>query len=388
MEKIYKNKKSLINPFSIGVILFIFLLLFVSFYDTGDNYSTTQSKSSFFQSKDYSQQDEIDETKIFKLEKTYVGQEKTISESSQFLELGSIEKFNVLFEEGSFNLKSSVFSSNSYYVELYPDYIGDIDSILIYFEPQYITGKEQLLEVNINDLRFVQSTLNARNSPIKIKFDQILKNLDILKITVAIKGVDYFSATNVKMDNFRILEKRINEKTKTKSFNFQTNLESLDEMDLELSIRCKTKTDYGYIDVLINNKSLTTVMPNCNLGEEIITIPVPTDILDGDKNKLTFQTNSFFQITYNLKSKYSASSNIYRFTINNFNDFLDIVMYGNFDKDIIDLRINAKTISLKRDEVISIFQYLKIGVNQINIITKPVEIEEFVIEKVDYYERD
>jgi len=46
---------------------------------------------------------------------------------------------------------------------------------------------------------------------------------------------------------------------------------------------------------------------------------------------------------------------------------------------------NKKNITLRRDEVLSIFPYLKLGVNQVRFLTKPLEIEEFVIEKAEYY---
>jgi hypothetical protein len=60
-------------------------------------------------------------------------------------------------------------------------------------------------------------------------------------------------------------------------------------------------------------------------------------------------------------------------------------MYGDFDKEIIDIKLNSQIMSLRRDEIKSIIQYLRFGTNELKILTKPVEIKEFIIEKNEFY---
>jgi hypothetical protein len=386
-----KTKKAIINPFSIGIILFLFLLIFVLFSDIETN-NNSNDKYSYLNNKEKTSSitsidEEIDPSKIFKLGKTYIGKEKTVVENSEYFELGAIERFLQL-HSGSFNLKKKLFGSSFYYFEIPIENKKFLDSLLFYFEPEYLSGSDAMFNININNLKFIKTPIDAKNTPIKIKLDNTTKNADSLKIEISILNDGFFSFPNVRINDFKVLGKMLSDKNSKKDFYFQTNLRSIDELDLELIVRCRDKKEYGFVDISINENLIETLIPNCNLGEEVINIPIPLSILDGDKNKLTFETDSFFQISYNLNSKYLEQGNVYRFTINNFNDFLDIVVYGNFDKEVIDIKVNSKTLSLKKDEVLSIFPYLKIGVNQVKILTSPLEIEEFVVEKVDYYNSD
>ncbi|NQZ85455.1 MAG: hypothetical protein HRU03_07085 [Nanoarchaeales archaeon] len=59
-------------------------------------------------------------------------------------------------------------------------------------------------------------------------------------------------------------------------------------------------------------------------------------------------------------------------------------MYGDFDRTVIDVKINNHQITLVRNEIESILDLLRIGTNEIKILTDKVEIEELIIENDRY----
>lgn len=63
-------------------------------------------------------------------------------------------------------------------------------------------------------------------------------------------------------------------------------------------------------------------------------------------------------------------------------------MSGDFDKSVVDIKINNQQIVLVRNEIKSILNYLRIGTNEIKILNDKVEFKELVIEndRWNYYE--
>jgi len=58
-----------------------------------------------------------------------------------------------------------------------------------------------------------------------------------------------------------------------------------------------------------------------------------------------------------------------------------VFIYGEFDVDAIDIKLNNEILSVNKNEIQSIIRHLKYGTNEITILTKPVEIEELSIEQ-------
>ena len=113
---------------------------------------------------------------------------------------------------------------------------------------------------------------------------------------------------------------------------------------------------------------------------------VPLSILKNQgANSIIMETEGYYKVAYSLNKIYFNDKDVYKFTINSFNDIVDVIIYGDFDKNVIDLRLNSQTFSLARDEIKSIIPYLRFGTNELRILTKPVEIEELIVEKNEFY---
>lgn len=156
---------------------------------------------------------------------------------------------------------------------------------------------------------------------------------------------------------------------------------------MNLAIKCSViKETSEAIKVNLNNQTILDQNPNCRSYYDTINVNLPLDSLNSDgRNQIVLQTNGLYKIAMSVNKIYLNNKDTYKFTLNSFNDLIDVIMYGDFDKDVIDLRVNSQTISLKRNEIKSILQYLRYGTNEIDILTKPVEIKKLIVEKNQYY---
>ena len=117
-----------------------------------------------------------------------------------------------------------------------------------------------------------------------------------------------------------------------------------------------------------------------------ITGNIPLNILNGDdeKNTIEFEPDGFYKLGYGINKIYYNDKKNYKFHLNNYNGIGDVIMYGDFDRTVIDVKINNHQITLVRNEIESILDLLRIGTNEIKILTDKVEIEELIIENDRY----
>jgi hypothetical protein len=132
---------------------------------------------------------------------------------------------------------------------------------------------------------------------------------------------------------------------------------------------------------LLNGQIVFQDNPNCKSSNTVLEKNIPLNLLNNGYNELTLSTNGYYKLAVRVNEIYFNDQDTYYFNVDNFNNINDIVIYGDFDQDVIDLYINDRLISLGRREVKSILPYLVYGLNKITILTKPVEIKNLYIRK-------
>lgn len=221
--------------------------------------------------------------------------------------------------------------------------------------------------------------------PIKV---QDPENFSGIHFSLEIQDVSWYSLFNwnkLDLSEVKIAEIKEDKSNKIRDFNFQIQEEDLERVYVDLSLVCDTTKEISdAIKVTVNGFTIANPNPNCLSRNTKITANVPLNILNEEKNSLVLETDGFYTVAYSINKIYFNDKDVYKFTVNSFNDLIDVVMYGDFDKSVIDLKLNDKLISLKRDEIVGIMPYLEFGVNEIEFLDKPIEIKEFVVEKSEF----
>ena len=384
---IIKNNKA-VAEVGIGIIIMALLLLVGGiFFDSDYSSKNTYIKQ---KSENYNNVDSYPYASyLFYLNNTEIGRQQKITESFPNIELGSKEVSNIIHLGSSFRLISNPFTSNSYFVDLSFSNPENTNFILVYFNPKRLWGDNH---INFYvDNKLVTTTL-ARDfdMPIKIPINiQNPENFSKLRLEMEIEKPKWYNIFNWnKMDfqEFKVAELSQNKNNNERNFNFEVgNTKYLERVYLALSIECdEIKEISDAIEVNINGYIVSNENPRCTSRFNTIEANIPLNILE-EKNSINLKTNGFYKVGYSVNKIYFNDQQTYKFTINSFNDLVDVIIYGDFDKEVIDIRLNGQTMSIPRDEIKSIIHYLRFGVNELKILTKPVEIKELIIEKNQFY---
>ena len=377
-----------------GIVIIVMaglLLLGGIFFDDGPN----QSKKSYFLKKDQVKNSQgyivdgyPEDSYLFYLNETDIGKQKKVTESFPNIELGSKIEYNTVYLGNSFRLNANPFNANRKQVSFQLSDPDEVRSLLVYFNPHRSSGEQELI-IAANGIIISQNLAKSSDIPIKIYLNQIpLENSSKITLTFGLDKPDWFSLFNwnkMDVEEVRIVEIKKDENNNQKEFDFFVSKEFLEESYLDLTISCDEGKELGdAIKATVNGYIISNTNPKCTSRQNRITSNISTNILKDGANRLVLETDGYYKVAYGITKKYFNDQEVYKFNINSFNDIIDVVMYGDFDKDIIDVRINTQTISLRRDEIKSIVSYLRFGTNEIKFLTKPVEIEEFVIEKNEF----
>jgi len=381
-----KNKKATTskkgtNQVGIGIIVMAVLLLLGAIFIDDSN---PNSKANYLDNKKNNSLGYPEESYIFYLNDTDIGRQKKVTENFPNIELGSKEEYNTIYIGNNFRLNANPFTSNPYSFDLNIDKPEDVNSILVYFKSDRISG-ENPVDITFGDI-LVQSQMDSRDSPVKI---YITKDINYSnKMTFEIqkpKGYDVFNWNKLDVLDLKIVEVRQNKANNLKQFDFEVEKLDLERAYIELVVSCDEVVEISpSIKVKVNDYIISDSNPLCTSKNSRISADIPLSVLKSNKNRIEFETEGYYKMAYSFNKIYFNDEETYKFNINNFNDIIDIVMYGDFDKEIIDMKINGQIMTLKNDEIKSIIPYLRYGKNEIKFLTKPLEIEEFVIEKNEF----
>lgn len=381
-KKIHINHKNASSQIGIGIILMAVLLLFGSiFIDDNSN-----SKQDYLNQKtqNTNNNEYPKDSYLFYLNNTDIGKQKKVTESYPNIEIGSREQNNIIYIGNDFKLKSNPFSKTYYSFEVNLKNPQNVEELLLYFDPKRITGKENII-VLVNNQLFYDNQARTNELPIVID-KKFATNQTKATITIMLnkpKFYQIFNWNSFEIKNLKVMEVSRDTANNKKSYNFQLDKNDLERVELNLITNCKkTSTETNKpIKTTINGYIISNFNPQCDKYINKETKEIPQNILKTNKNTLTFETDGYYSLGYSINKIYYTDKDLYKFTINSFNDIIDVIIYGDFDKDVIDIRINEQTIGLGRNEIISIIPYLNFGTNTIEILTKPVEIKELIVEK-------
>lgn len=389
-NKRYFNGKKGLNEVGIGIIV-MGLLLFVGavFFDSSN--SITQ-KQSYIQSKDANSNTasgNVDDVAkyLFYLENMDIGRQKKVTESFPNIELGAKEENNIIYIGNSFRLSANPLNKISKTFNINVKKPTEITEMLIYFNPQRLSGENELI-IKFGDTEVARTLAKASDIPIRVPINIKNSNVSYIPVTFELvkpKGYELFNWNKLDILDLKITEVRRDESNNYRDFDFTLNKEFLERVSLDLVISCdQVKEVSEPIKVVLNGYIIGNQNPNCISRENRISINnISLNIL-GKVNRLVFETEGYYKVAYSINKVYYNDQETYKFNINSFNDIIDVVMYGDFDKDIIDLRLNGQTMTLRRDQVKSVIPYLRYGTNEIKFLTKPLEIKEFFIERNEF----
>lgn len=369
-----------------AIIALAVILLLGSIFVDDAPYKT---KSDYIESKNIqdssSGSNHIDENYLFFLNETDIGKQKKVTQSFPNIALGSKKEYNSIHLENNFRLNANPFTKNSYSFNVNFEDSQDVKSMLLYFNANRVSGDQDLI-IYSNGVEVYRN--KARSTEIPLIINQKFGNATNLKFELDKPNwYSFFNWNRLEIEELKVVEVRQDKTNNEKEFSFEVEKAFLERAELNIVVDCDDQTDSNKaIRVEVNGFTIDDFNPDCtSSSNRAITREIPLNILTTSNNKLVFKTEGYYELAYSLNKIFYNDQDVYKFTVNNFNDIIDIIMYGDFDKEIIDIRLNSQTMSLRRDEIKSIISYIRYGTNELKILTKPVEIKELIIEKNDFY---
>lgn len=376
--------KKAMNEVGVGIIIMAVLLFFGGVFM--DSSSSNSSKNDKYETGEYPA-----ENYLWYLNNTDLGRQSKITESFPNIELGSKEKVDIVYIGNSYRLVSNMFTKNEYEFKVNFDKPADVTHILIYFNIDRIWGDNPII-VKYNGNEVLKTLANQADLPLKIPVRiNNPENFSGLDISLEVEKPSFFNLFNwnkVELSGFKVAQVSEDKSNRNREFNFQIdNKDFLENVYVDLLVDCdNTKETSEAIKVTVNGYIILNNNPNCQSRNTKITGNIPLNILKEEKNTIIFETEGFYTVGYGINKVYFNDKDIYKFNLNSYNGIGDVVMYGDFDKSSLDLKINSQIISLDRNEIKSIISYLRLGSNQITILNKPVEIKELIIENNQFFD--
>jgi hypothetical protein len=381
-----ENKKA-VNEVGVGIIIMA-LLLFMGGVFVDSSSSNSDDENDF---------ESNDENILWKIENTNLGRQVKEIESFPNIELGSKEKVDIVYIGNSFRLNANMFAKNVYEFDLSFKDPEDVSSILVYFNIDRIRGDNPII-VKYNGIQVMKTLAKSSDLPLSLPVRiSNSENFTSMKVSLEIEKPAFYSLFNwnkIDFSGFKIAQVSEDVSNRNREFNFQIKKdEFLKNVYIDLLIDCdEVKTVSEAVKITINGYIILNNNPNCQSSNSKISGNIPLNILNSDdgKNTILFETEGYYKVGYGINKVYFNDKKNYKFSLNNFNGVGDIILFGDFDRSVIDIKINNHQINLIRNEITSILDYLRLGINEIKILTDKVEIEELTIEndRWNYYDNN
>ncbi len=365
--------------FGIGLVIialgFLFLIFGSSFVESSTKHSNTGVYYNSTSGSNY----------LLELHNLTLGRQRIAVESYPNLEVGSPEEKDVVFQSSSIKLLSNFLTKTDFEVRIPVKPDECIEYLLFYTSPDIESLSNDVIVTVNNDSVYV-GRLDFTDIPILIPVPNNVSG-NVLTVKVYVDKPRFFQVwkwNSLYLKNNKIVEVVRKKDNSEQSFRFYVLNPSLESLYVNLLVDCADSERGSTLEVLVNNYSLSKFSFDCEHLHNSKTISVPLNIVGRD-NKITFRTDGYLKFSYNIKKVFFNDKFVYTFNLNNYNDIVDVVVRGDFDKETIDIKVNGHLMELDRNEIKSILPYLRIGVNQIEFLSKPLDIKEFYVEKVDWY---
>ena len=331
---------------------------------------------------------------IFEINDTTLGEE--VIETTEFpnIKIGSAKEYEELYYRKDVTIRTSAFSNSQISVRLDDELTNSSDflGVLIMAYPTSGIFEEPLGIVINNNLVHVEREVS--DLPVFLSRNEFNKTGNSLLLTT--EEVEWFGiggGNSIDFNEVVILAVKQDKAFSSRSIDFLIDKkeEHLEDVRIKLSVICPAGEDGSTpIEAYVNGFKVLSQNPKCvtsnNLGT-ILSAQVPLSVLkDSDKdekNVLFLETSGQYETSLQIEEVSFNDKYTYTFNLNNNDDLYDVIFFGDFDKETLDIQLNSHRFEVPRRETVSIRNKLRSGKNVLTIRERPVEIREFIIEQVN-----
>lgn len=399
MKQLQYSKKANMVGFAIIGLAILLLLGSVttnddsSIYDDNNNEGSNSDSSSQNGNSEIGDYNIVNE-KLFEINSTILGREETKIQNFPNIKVGSAVEYEELAKISDITLKQSVFDSNEFSYQINRDVVDDENFLgVLVLAQSSKTTFESSLGLFINEQLYSSYDKNSQ-FPVKIDKNQFRNNTNNV-ITIRTPPVEWYqvlSNSEQFLSEIRIIGIYQDSRYSQRSIDFLVNSQEEDNLNflrMKLSVVCPRGEDgTNTIEAFVNNFKVLSQNPSClsnAAGSTVLSAQIPTEVLnleEDGKNTILLDTQGKYDTSLQIEEVYFNDDYEYSFYINRGEDVEDVIIFGDFDKESLDIQINSHRFSINRRETQSIRTKLRSGRNELVIHDIPVEIRELLIEQI------
>lgn len=338
---------------------------------------------------------DVSSSVLFELNSTILGRERIRTIDFPNMRIGSAIEYDELYFVRDIRLISSPFNSNSFQSTIPRSVVEDEDflGILLVMYPRDGRFDNEVGILVNNELFGVERSTSRL--PLVINRREFQEGFDN-RISITLPEVNWFEFFNSYEEVFneiRVIAMYQDSRFSQRSLQFilQTNEENLNFLRLQFSVVCPQGEDGSTpIEAYVNNFKVMSQNPNCATRDPrgtVLSAHVPADILrfpgeSTNYNTILIDTFGTYQTSLQVEEVSLNNDFEYSFFVSRSRNVEDVVIFGDFDREFLDLQINSYRFQLPRRETVSIRTRLRSGRNELIIHDAPVEIRQMLIEQI------
>lgn len=332
---------------------------------------------------------------LFEINSTTLGREMIRIIDFPNMRIGSAVEYDELDFVRDIKLISSSFNSNSF-TSTIPRSVVDDDNflgILLVMYPR--DGKfENEVGIIVNSQIYGVEKSTSR-LPLVIDAREFQRGVDN-RISLTLREVNWFDLFTTYEEQFneiRVIAMYQDSRFSQRSLDFilQTSKENLNFLRLKFSVVCPVGEDGSTpIEAYVNNFKVMSQNPTCATRDgrgTVLSAHVPVDILrfstdNINSNTILIDTFGTYETSLQIEEVSFNTDFEYSFFVSRSRNVQDVVIFGDFDREFLDIQINSYRFQLPRRETTSIRTRLRSGRNELIIHDAPVEIRQLLIEQI------
>ena len=329
---------------------------------------------------------------IFHINSTILGREVIRTTDFPNMRVGASVEYEEISLSRNVNIESSPFNTNDFTFRLPRDVIqkDGFQGILIMPYP-----RDGVLTTNfgvyVNERLFsVEDSISRL--PIKILANEFnsFNNNSIRISTPRVNWNQFLTTHSQTFNEISIIAIYEDDRFSTRQLDFVTSVEedSLNFLRLKFSVVCPQGEDGSTpLEAYVNGFKVMSQNPTCITRQAtgtILSAEVPKPIINFDsRNSLQIQTFGNYQTSLQIEEVSFNTQNEFSFYINRARDLEDVFIFGDFDREFLDIQINSHRFSIPRRETTSIKTRLRSGRNELILHDVPLEVRSLTIEQLN-----
>ncbi|MFT4244454.1 MAG: hypothetical protein ACMXYB_03295 [Candidatus Woesearchaeota archaeon] len=387
--KVKNSKKA--NMIGIGIIGLAFLLLLGSVI-TEPSSPISGGGSSSGGSGNIISSSNFNNEVIFYINSTILGKEVIRTTDFPNMRVGASVEYEEISIDRNVKIKSSPLNYEHYTFKIPRDVIQKIgfQGVLIMPYPRdgILTSD---FRVHINEKLFsIEDSISRL--PIRILANEfsLTGNNTIRISTPQVNWNQFLTSYSQIFSEISIIAIYEDEKFSTRELDFVTTVDedSLNFLKLKFSVVCPQGEDGSTpLEAYVNGFKVMSQNPTCatrDIRGTILSAEVPKSILNFDsKNTIEIETLGNYQTSLQIEEVSFNTQNEFSFYINRGMDLEDVFIFGDFDREFLDIQINSHRFSIPRRETTSIRTRLRSGRNELILHDVPIEVRSLTIEQLN-----